>query len=141
MSRRWVLELPALEPLSLNDRRHPMQRHSLSKRWKKSAWVCALDAQVPPLAFARVRLHYLAPDRRRRDADNLAATSKPVVDGLRDAGVIPDDDTEHIDHLMPAIHAPTEDGPSGPRWWLVIDELDQAPVSAQLTVLDLLAAA
>ena len=35
-------------------------------------------------------------DRLRRDQDNLVPTLKPCIDGLVDAGVIPDDTPEYV---------------------------------------------
>lgn len=51
---------------------------------------------TPVTTRQRVTVTYQFPDRRRRDAENLAPTSKAIVDGLRDVGVLPDDDTAHV---------------------------------------------
>lgn len=62
------------------------------KRWRKTAWAIGLDAVnrsgwVAP-GRARVTLIFIVPDHRNRDIDNLVASTKPLTDGLRDAGVI-----------------------------------------------------
>lgn len=133
--RRWELEIPVgrLRALNLNVHAHRQQQATLSRRWRQAAWAAALEAKLPKVDHAQVQLHLLAPDRRRRDADNLAPTSKAVVDGLRDAGVLPDDSTDVIDHLMPAIHPPSR-ARKGPRWVVVIVELTE-PTSARLPAL------
>ena len=42
-------------------------------------------------------------DRRRRDAANLAPTIKAILDGLVDAGILPDDSTEYLTGADPRI--------------------------------------
>lgn len=45
---------------------------------------------------ARLRYRFLFADRRRRDAANAIQAMKPAVDGVVDAGLIPDDDWQHL---------------------------------------------
>jgi crossover junction endodeoxyribonuclease RusA len=52
-----------------------------------------------------VQLTYTPRIRRTRDADNLVALLKPLVDGLVDAGVVADDDDEQVERAMPVIMA------------------------------------
>lgn len=40
------------------------------------------------------------PHARRRDPDNLAATAKPVIDGLVQAGLLLDDGHAHVDRVV-----------------------------------------
>ena len=44
--------------------------------------------------------------RSTTHSDNLVPTFKALVDGLVDAGVVPDDDDDHVERLMPTITAP-----------------------------------
>ena len=55
----------------------------------------------PPIARAEVAVEWRCRTRRRRDFDNLVAGLKPLLDGLVDAGVIQDDDSEHLAVLGP----------------------------------------
>lgn len=48
-------------------------------------------------------MEYLPRDRRRRDPSNLMPTQKAVVDGLVDAGVVPDDCPPFVTEWMPTI--------------------------------------
>ena len=41
--------------------------------------------------------HHVSPVRRRRDPLGLAERLKAIMDGLVDAGLIPDDDEDHIE--------------------------------------------
>lgn len=63
-------------------------------------------AQVRPIVAAEVTLHYRVPDKRRRDADNLAATLKVVQDALVQEGVLPDDSWVCVPSATCRIHAP-----------------------------------
>lgn len=50
-----------------------------------------------PVAFTTIVARHVSPVRRRRDPLGLAERLKGPIDGLVDAGVIPDDDELHID--------------------------------------------
>lgn len=53
------------------------------------------NARLPKLIRARIEIWYRFPDNRRREVANLQPTSKAIVDGLVDAGLLPDDQDEH----------------------------------------------
>lgn len=97
MSRTWTLRVGdyTKPPLSLNDRMHWRKKASITKTVR---YIVLVEArrEVPPCAAAVVELHYVPRDARRRDRDNLVATLKPCMDGLVDAGVIPDDTPEYL---------------------------------------------
>lgn len=105
-------------PLTGNDRGHT--RFSPFARIKAEAVVMIRAARVEPMERAEVTLHWLIPDRRRRDADNMAPTLKACQDALVAAGVLPDDGWEHVPLASCRIHPP--DG-SPARMWLTIDPL------------------
>ena len=58
-----------------------------------------------------VTIHYLFRfnPRRRRDPDNLIAMMKPALDGIRDAGIIPDDTVEDVTILPPTVETGVKD--------------------------------
>ena len=62
----------------------------------KLAEQTARFSHAPSLERARLVVEIAFPDRRRRDPHNYMATVKPIVDGLVDAGVLPDDDAKHL---------------------------------------------
>lgn len=96
--REWVIELPAgLRLLSLNDRIHWTQRYEASEALKDAAVVMCRRAKVPRLRRVRVTVVYDPPPVRRwRDADNIAQSAKPLIDGMRISGVVPDDNSQHV---------------------------------------------
>ena len=101
---RLELPLPAKE-LSPNARVHWSVRNRATQE-AKDAVVCAVleqRARSKPLATATVTVRFVVPNYRRRDHQNLIASSKAYVDGLVLAGVIVDDDTKHIKEVYPPV--------------------------------------
>ena len=119
---KYVLDLPDLPYPSLNTRRDKRIDSAQLRQWREASGWAAKAARIPPLHGATVRLHFHPGDRRRRDAVNLALVHKAVVDGVVDAGVLEDDDPDHVTELMPAIWK----GKGQRRWSLVIDGYEVA---------------
>lgn len=95
--RTWTVELPAGMPLlNANKRQHHMVRARLTKAIRDAAHMLTLADRVPALKRAHVVCEYRPPDRRRRDVHNLYPSAKAAVDGLVDAGVLPDDSDEYL---------------------------------------------
>lgn len=103
----WLLWLPyALNPV-------PMNRSGSRASWRAEAAKVAAVRQtaevlvhrrIPPQPRIRVRLDWEVTTRRIRDEDNLVKCMKHLVDGVKLAGVIPDDDRRYVDRLMPEIN-------------------------------------
>lgn len=115
----WIMPLSYdRPPLSLNQRGHWAKTDKHREALRHEAKTRARSLGVPTgQTHITTRLHYRAPDRRRRDEDNLILTAKPLWDGLVDAGVVPDDTSEYMTKLMPKIHPPALEGPA---LWLTI---------------------
>lgn len=125
----WHLTLPFTRPpLNLNHRHHWAVQRRLARSVRQATCVCARAKRVPPCGRIAVELHYQPPRRGRMDADNLVATVKPAVDGLRDAGVIVDDDSTRVVLASPVIHPP-EPGQRAGLVWLVIRDLSDQVVA------------
>lgn len=119
--REWRIDLPFTRPLSLNDRMHWRTKAKHTKAWRGVAYDLAKREQIPTLDRFTAVLHYQPRDNRPRDVDNLVASLKPLVDGLRDAHVAVDDDTTHYTLTSPQIHRARKGEPG--RLWLVVVEL------------------
>lgn len=118
--RSWTLQLPGtIEPLTSNQREHWRPKAKRVAHVRAVTALLATQARIPRLARARIELHYAPPDRRRRDAQNLVPTLKPIEDGIVDARVLPDDTAEYLDPVMP-VFEPVE---RPARLWVVIHEL------------------
>lgn len=69
-----------------------------------------LRAVHPMLYAARVAIEVIVPTRAERDWDNLVASTKPLTDGLVDAGVLAGDSTRFIgDRPCVPIYRPAQD--------------------------------
>jgi Holliday junction resolvase RusA-like endonuclease len=97
MSYRLEFELPGL-PDSPNRRQNASWKstHFRSKKWKD--WVCLKTCGYrPPAPLPRARVTLLRFSSVEMDPDNLAASFKPILDGLQIAQVILNDRRKNID--------------------------------------------
>lgn len=94
----YVLFVPLLGRtwLNANDRHPWMVKRRLVKSWREAAGIVAMLARVPQLPAGHVVAELLFPDRRRRDPANWAPTAKACVDGLVDARVFVDDNSDIV---------------------------------------------
>jgi crossover junction endodeoxyribonuclease RusA len=110
-------------PLTLNQRLHWRDQRARARTIREAAAWRVKALRLGTLAHVSVQLHYATGDNRRRDSDNLVPTMKPAVDGLVDAGLVPDDDPAHVTTIMPAIH----NGPGARRLWITISTPTEEP--------------
>lgn len=94
-----VVEVPAAEWLTSNGRYHWASRARRTRKLRTRAALAARAARprIPPMVRARITVHVHGRTRARTDPANAYPTIKAVVDGLVDAGVLPDDDAAHLD--------------------------------------------
>lgn len=96
--RRWVLEFPpGMRLLNANDRMHWRPKAERTAELRKAGWAVAKRQKVPALDQAHVLAVIRPASRRRCDPANFYPSVKAGVDGLVDAGVLPDDDATHLD--------------------------------------------
>jgi hypothetical protein len=93
-------------PAATNEtrRRHWSAVAGDAARWRGSAKSLGLEARarapfVTPLLYASLEYVFRL-DRSAGDLDNLVASSKPILDGLRDAGLIVDDSVSKLPLLV-----------------------------------------
>ena len=77
---------------------HWSKRSYLAGYWRQLAKVKASNEwkRKPPLERVHVVVTFFWPDARRRDPNNWSLTSKALVDGITDAGLVVDDDSKHV---------------------------------------------
>ena len=122
--RTITIPLPWTKPpLSQNDRneRNRGGARKIAEAKTQARWAIRA-ANVTPIVGCNITLHYRVPDRRRRDADNLAVLLKACQDALVDEGVIPRDDWVCVPHSGQTIHPPSDEGPA---LWLELDVLSE----------------
>jgi len=100
------IELPFLPPTeySPNSRSFWAEQYQAGKEYHDAVFYYCVDARNRgyrqaisyPFLRARLTLTFVFPQSRRRDSDNLLARFKPGLDGIVDAGLLLDDDSEHL---------------------------------------------
>lgn len=101
----WEFQFPApTQLMNMNDRFHWSKKARLTSEWREGtqwgAIAARFDKNLPP---CKVTVHLPVKRRVRRDAMNWVATVKPIVDGLVDYGVWPDDSIEWVTVMEPVL--------------------------------------
>lgn len=95
-----VLPLTRSKLITANDKMHWAARSRLTKQLRQWGYLLGRGGEGVArfgLQHARVEVEFAYPDRRRRDRSNLAPTVKALMDGLIDAGLLPDDSDRFLD--------------------------------------------
>lgn len=123
----YVFDLPHAALLTSNQRPHWRVRKDRTAALRARGAVAGRSWPRTSLPRAHVTAVVAWPPlTRRRDAANLWPTVKPLIDGLVDAGVLPDDDDTHLsgpDWRVSREHA----APGHVRITLVFHPVDPAP--------------
>ncbi len=98
-----VLQLPPAE-FSANSRAHWTKRYKTGKLYQAAVFYSCIDARNKAVLDgscylfikALMNLTFIFPNQRRRDRDNCLARFKPGLDAIVQAGLILDDDAEHL---------------------------------------------
>ena len=116
----WTVDLPVQHRVSQNDRHHwaAAAKHKRALR-EVAGWRARLQ-RIPVQAHIVCTLHYRPAVFRIADPENLAPTLKAAIDGLRDAGVVPDDDPRYVTTRETVIEKPGK-----PALWLEIQTSDE----------------
>ena len=104
-----VLPLTRSKLITANDKMHWAARARLTKQLRQWGYLLGREGEGVArlkLTHARVEVEFAYPDHRRRDRSNLAPTVKALMDGLIDAGLLPDDSDRFLDgpHTVIADH-------------------------------------
>ena len=103
---------PPVDPKSENDVRgqHWAKVRDMLRPWHNTAWVLTRNemvrGRVPWLGHRAVVVHVSIPFRtlRGRDPHNYVGTVvKAIVDGVKDAGLVPEDTAEWVEVLEPTL--------------------------------------
>lgn len=108
-----IIEVPLIPAdmthvVSANQRVHWATRYQTQQFWRGFALL--LFKNKMRFERARVTVTFRWPDRRRRDVHNyVPLVVKPIIDGLVDAKVLPDDDDRHL--VGPDLRVEADPGP------------------------------
>jgi len=80
------------------------KKAAAAKKYRRLAKEAILAEQIEsaPWERATVQAAFYRKTKRRRDPDNDNASLKSAYDGIVDAGLIPDDDYDHLQRLPPS---------------------------------------
>lgn len=93
--------------ISANAREHWAPRAKKTRHWRHAAHIVARNhlttrrkQPLPTPVDIQLAIHKAPGPNRRWDPPNIGApTGKAIIDGLVDAGLIPDDDTRHVRYV------------------------------------------
>lgn len=98
--RSWTLVVDCCgRPVLSNNRLHHYVKAQQIKPWREAGCVLARKAQVPRLRSVHIDVWGRYPNRKTPDVDAVAPTLKAVLDGIVDAGVIPDDKPPFVESI------------------------------------------
>lgn len=121
----WTLRLPeGTKLLNSNQRLHFRDIAKLVAHIRQTTALLARHHRIP--ALQRIHVFYVVhprPTVRRRDPGNWAPSAKAAVDGLVDAGVLPDDDHTRLLGPDPRLGTPVKHS----QLALVITDLTAMP--------------
>lgn len=130
MSARWeipvllvVAKKTGLYPLTMNSRLHWRPKAKMVAKIREGVAWNAKSMRIPPQEHVTVWLCYAPCSQRKIDGPNLAATTKPAVDALQDAGIVPGDDARYVTEKP--VELVYDTGPR--RAWLVVEATDNTP--------------
>lgn len=111
-------------PISANGRYHWAARARLTRQVRREVATLARHHKTRAVDVAEVTWHWRPEVKRRRDDSGPAPSVKAAVDGLVDAGVLPDDTADIVQHRV-VIHAVIPGKPAA--CWLTIDDAGDLP--------------
>ena len=80
-------------------RMHYHQVASEKKEWERIVSIIVREQKIQPVDQVKVTYEFCFKDKKRRDPDNYAASAKMLQDGLVKAGILPDDNFNHVHEL------------------------------------------
>ena len=84
------------ELINANHRMHWAPKAALTRTWRDTACRQAKAQGLARVVRAHVVITISFNDNYRRDVGNLAPTAKACLDGIVDAGCLPDDNDAHV---------------------------------------------
>jgi len=96
----WVVPVavPAEEMISMNDRSHWTNTHRQTLSLRERGYFAVRATPHPVFEHAACKVLVRYPDTRpRRDVANYMGTVKPLIDGMVQARLLPDDDDVHLE--------------------------------------------
>lgn len=113
MKKLFELELLDTKPISINkyQKQHWSKQAEEKEDLEHSVFYIAKQNRIESVSEypITVKFIFVLCKKTRRDLDNMAVSCKYILDGLRKAGVILDDDINHINELNLKAHYGSQD--------------------------------
>ena len=100
--------VPPARMLNLNDGGHWAPRAARVKAWREATYWHAKAARILEQPPSHVQVTLPVVSNRRRDPNNWSPTVKAIVDGLVDAGVFVDDNSQWVTDQLPILDPGTK---------------------------------
>lgn len=101
-----IVTIPRSSALTANQRPHWRTKATLTRDLRTRGRIAWRLADIAPMDRAHLTVTLAWHDNRRRDAANWHPTVKALIDGMTDAGALPDDDNAHL--IGPDLRAATD---------------------------------
>lgn len=75
------------------------RRSEMTKMWRDAFHVLAKAQRIPPMKWITVTVYLHQKTGRMQDVGGCQSSAKAAIDGLVDAGVLPDDSAEYVRSL------------------------------------------
>jgi crossover junction endodeoxyribonuclease RusA len=89
------IHIPTANVITANHRDHFRKKAEKTRHLRTIGRLAAADDKSK-YGCAHLTVTIGWPDKRRRDAHNIFPTIKALIDGMVDAGLLPDDDDKHL---------------------------------------------
>lgn len=109
----WELFYPVRPWTTNKDRNlHPMARAKMIKEWRSAFKGLAEAASIPELEVMFIEVEPQVPTRNFQDTVACNPAAKAAIDGIVDAGVVPDDAKRWLKWVLfyPCLHTPGSAG-------------------------------
>jgi len=83
-----------------------MAQAAATKKYRRLARLAVEEVKLDSIPWGKctVKAEFFHSTKRRRDPDNATGSLKPAYDGIVDAGVVLDDDWEHMEREKPLLY-------------------------------------
>lgn len=97
---RYVIDYPVRPWTTNKDRNlYPQARAKLVKEWREAFKSLAIEENIPALEKIGIVATPILPDRKFQDTAACNPAVKAAIDGIVDAGVVPDDTPEYLGYV------------------------------------------
>ena len=95
-TQELIIEVPDNEWLTENKDTNRYAKARARKALRQRGYMYARSQKLTPMSRAFCTVYVKGRTGGRLDPANAEPTVKPIIDGLVDAGALPDDDSEHL---------------------------------------------